>query len=338
MIDTRFYKHLGPIALSKMLGNIDVKSPDMQSGDFFIHGAAPICEASRSDITYYEPTKRRRKLDTCGALACFVHEKNIKSLADFDCHPIVSKFPRADFAHVVNRLYEPLGYGDIAHLKFKNVKIGKGVVIGAGAEIGENTKIYPNAVIGPGVIIGENCVIGANAVIEFTILGDNCKVHSGAVIGGTGFGVAVGANGGIDIPHVGRVMIGNDVSVGCLTAIDRAMFGDTKIGDGCKFDNLVQIGHNNTIGTHCMFAALTGISGSCNIGNGVVMGGQAGVADHIKIGDGAILAANSGLMHNIPAGEMWSGYPAMPVRQHMRQVSMLRKFVKFQKKIKKDKQ
>ncbi len=325
MVDTRFYKHLGPIALSKLLDKLDVKSPDKQSGDFFIHGAASIFEADRSDITYYEPTKTRLKLDECGALACFVHEKNIKSIADFDCYPIISKYPRADFAHVVSRLYEPLSYGDIDHLEFENVEIGRGVVIGAGAEIGKNTKINPNAVIGPGVIIGENCVIGANAVIEFTILGNNCKIHPGAVIGGTGFGVAIGANGGIDIPHVGRVMIGNDVSVGCLAAIDRAMSGDTKIGDGCKFDNLVQIGHNNKIGSHSMFAALTGISGSCNIGNGVVMGGQAGVADHIKIGDGARLAANAGLMHNIPAGEMWSGYPAMPVRQHMRQVSILRK-------------
>ena len=197
-----------------------------------------------------------------------------------------------------------------------------------GAKIGKGSKIGANSVIGPGVVLGKNCQIGANVVIEYSLLGDNCKVHHGAVIGGTGFGVAPSEDGGVDIPHLGRVVIGDDVSVGCLTSIDRAMFGETEIGDGCKFDNQVQIGHNNVIGAHCMFAAHTGISGSCTIGTGVIMGGKAGVADHINIGDGASLGAHSGTMHDIPAGEFWSGYPAMPIRQHMRQVALLRKMTK----------
>ncbi len=338
MVDTRFYKRLGPIKLSKLLEKRDVKLLDMQSDDLLIHSAAPISEAGSSDISYFEPTKIRSKLDECGALACFIHEKTIKQASGLDSRFITSKFPRADFSYVVNRLYEPLGYGNAQNYDYKNVHIARGVVIGAGVQIGEHTKIGPNSVIGPGVIIGDNCIIDANVVIEFTVLGNRCKIHHGAVIGGAGFGVAASSNGGVDIPHVGRVVIGDDVSVGCLTTIDRAMFGDTKIGDGCKFDNLVQIGHNNNIGAHCMFAAHTGISGSCNIGNGVVMGGKAGVADHITIGDGAILAANSATMHNIPAGEIWSGYPALPVRQHMRQVSALRKLVSPKKKIKKDQQ
>ena len=120
------------------------------------------------------------------------------------------------------------------------MQIAKGAVIAAGAKIGKGSIIGPNVVIGPGVKLGEDCRIGANATIEFSILGDNCIINNGAVIGGTGFGVAVAADGGIDIPHVGRVVLEDNVSVGCLTTIDRAMFGDTYVGQGSKFDNHVQ--------------------------------------------------------------------------------------------------
>ena len=117
-----------------------------------------------------------------------------------------------------------------------------------------------------------------------------------------------------------------------MTTIDRAMFGATHIGKGCKFDNLVQIGHNNTIGAYSMFAAHVGISGSCTIGSGVIMGGKAGVADHITIGDGAVLVAGASTMHDVPAGERWSGVPAKPIRQHMREVAMIRRLGTQKKK------
>lgn len=180
--------------------------------------------------------------------------------------------------------------------------------------------------------LGRNCKIGANVVIECATIGNNCIVHNGAVIGSPGFGVAVSATGGVDMPHVGAVIFGDFVSIGCQTTIDRALFGNTTIGDGCKFDNMVHIAHNTHIGPNCMFAALVGIAGSCNIGAGVIMGGKAGVPDHITIGDGATLSAGAMTMHNIPAGEMWGGTPAVPMRDYMRQVSGIRKLGRKKKK------
>lgn len=328
MVDMRFYHRLGPVTLVSLLETLDVDFSQSEFGKIQIENAAPANFAGAFDITYFKKNKRQIALEKCDATACLVDEGNVDAVVKLGCIPIVSKHPRADFAHVIGKLYLENAYGSCDHSRFANVDIGQNVVIGSGAVIGCGTKIGPNSVIGPGVVLGKNCKIGSNVVIEFALLGDNCKVHHGAVIGGTGFGIAVGATGGIDIPHIGRVVIGNNVSVGCQTTIDRAMFGDTSIGDGCKFDNLVQIAHNNKIGPNCMFAAQVGIAGSCDIGAGVVMGGKVGVADHIVIGDGVSLAAHAATMHNIPAGEVWSGVPAMPIRQHMRTVSAIRKLTK----------
>ncbi|MBL4871605.1 MAG: UDP-3-O-(3-hydroxymyristoyl)glucosamine N-acyltransferase [Robiginitomaculum sp.] len=331
MVDTRFYKRLGPILLIDLISTLDVEIFSGKVSELLITNAAPAHLSKVGEISYYEKSRYRSNLSTCQASACFVKAEQAVAIEKLGSIPIISKFPRADFSRAATRLYQSIPYGDRDDHEIEGVDIGQNSVIGQGAIIGKGTIIGANSVIGPGVVLGENCVIGANVVIEYAILGDHCKIHHGAVIGCTGFGVAVSADGGVDIPHYGRVVIGDHVSVGSQTTIDRAMFGETKIGDGCKFDNQVQIGHNNTIGPNCMFAAHVGISGSCVIGARVIMGGKAGVADHINIGDGASLAASAGTMHDIPAGEMWSGSPALPIRQHMRQVSAIRKLVRQKK-------
>ncbi|PHR93376.1 MAG: UDP-3-O-(3-hydroxymyristoyl)glucosamine N-acyltransferase [Robiginitomaculum sp.] len=325
MVDTRFYKHLGPVSLALLLDGLDVELAEAQFWDILIESAAPVDQAGVADISYFESGRGRSELASCGASACFVREENAEGVSAHGCFPIISKYPRADFARVLGRLYHCHEYGPSGPVKFQGVHLCGGVVVGAGAKIGVGTILGPNSVIGPGVVIGENCKIGANVVIEYAVLGSGCEIQHGAVIGGSGFGVAVSAKGGIDIPHLGRVVIGDNVSVGCQSTIDRAVFGDTKIGSGCKFDNMVHIAHNTSIGPNCMFAAMVGIAGSCDIGAGVIMGGKAGLSDHLSVGDGATLAAGALPMHDVPAGEMWSGIPAFPIREHMRQISAMRK-------------
>lgn len=208
MVDTRFYKHLGPVPLALLLDGLDVELAEGQFGDILIENGAPVGKAGLADISYFESGGGHSELLSCGASACFVRERDAEHVSAHGSFPVISKYPRADFARVLSRLYRAHQYDLHENVEHSGVLIGRGAVIGTGAEIGTGTIIDPNSVIGPGVVIGKNCKIGANVVIEFALLGDGCQIHHGAVIGGPGFGVAASANGGVDIPHVGRVVLG----------------------------------------------------------------------------------------------------------------------------------
>jgi len=204
----------------------------------------------------------------------------------------------------------------------KDVKLGRGVSVGAhacledGAEIADGTVIYAQCYVARSVRIGKNCVIYPNVTVrENSRIGDRVIIHSGCVIGSDGFGYERTPRGHGKVPHIGGVIIEDDVELGANTTVDRAKIAYTRIGQGTKVDNLVQIAHNVTIGKHCIIAAQSGISGSVKIGNGVMMGGQAGIADHLEIGDGAMIAAQSGLMKSLPPGTVVLGSPARPIRR-----------------------
>ncbi len=121
------------------------------------------------------------------------------------------------------------------------------------------------------------------------------------------------------MPQLGRVIVQDGVTVGANSCIDRGAYDDTVIGENTKIDNLVMIAHNCVIGRNCLIAAHAGISGSVTVGDGVIFGGKAGIGDHIAIGAGARVAAGAGVLADIPAGETWSGYPAKPIRQFLRE-------------------
>jgi UDP-3-O-[3-hydroxymyristoyl] glucosamine N-acyltransferase len=162
-------------------------------------------------------------------------------------------------------------------------------------------------------------VIGANASIAFALIGDRVNIYAGARIGEAGFGAAGASTGPVDVPQLGRVIIQDGVTIGANTCIDRGAYDDTVIGENSKIDNLCMIGHNCIIGRNTLMAAHTGLSGSVTVGDNVMFGGKAGVGDHISIGQGARVAAGAGVLADIPAGETWSGYPAKPIRQFLRE-------------------
>ncbi|MBC6412542.1 MAG: UDP-3-O-(3-hydroxymyristoyl)glucosamine N-acyltransferase, partial [Hyphomonadaceae bacterium] len=132
----------------------------------------------------------------------------------------------------------------------------------------------------------------------------------------------------LTLPHIGRVIIGNDVFIGSQSCVDRGFLGDTIIEDQVKIDNLCQIAHNVFVGQGTILAGRVGISGSCHIGRNVRMGGSVGLADHLNIGDGAQIAASAGLMKDVPAGEVWGGTPAMPWREQMKIFAAQRKLIR----------
>lgn len=220
----------------------------------------------------------------------------------------------------------------------ENVTIGKNcriseqvtimphVCIGDDVVIEDEVIIYPFTYIGDGVSIGKGTTIHANVTIYAgTQIGRYVIIHGGAVIGSDGFGYAPGPHGHVKIPQTGTVVIEDHVEIGANTAIDRATFGETRIGTGTKIDNLVQIGHNVKVGPHCILVGQTGIAGSAKLGTGVMIGGQAGIGGHITLGDGVRVAAQSGVVKDVAANETVSGSPAMPHRLWLRISGLLKK-------------
>ena len=192
-----------------------------------------------------------------------------------------------------------------------DVQLAPGVLIGPEATVASGCWLGPGVVVEPRAEIGPGCRIEANAVIGWgCVVAARCRVGRGAVIGAEGFGFdARGAR----LPHVGRVVLEEDVEVGAQSVIDRATLGETRIGAGCRLDNLVHVAHNVRLGPRCMVAAQVGIAGSARIGAGVMVGGQAGVVGHVVVGDGARLAARAGVVGDVAAGATVAGLPAVDI-------------------------
>lgn len=209
-------------------------------------------------------------------------------------------------------------------------RIGAGCYIGKNVTIGENTTVYPNVTILDECTIGNNTTIWSGAVIrERCQIGHHCIIHPNATIGADGFGFRPCAERGlVKIPQIGNVIIGNGVEIGANSCVDRGKFSSTVLGDGCKIDNLVQIGHNSKLGRFCIMAGNSGLAGSVTLGDGVIIGGSASIKDHVTIGSGATVGAGSGVTCDIEAGKVMLGYPAVEARDALKQWAILKRLVR----------
>ena len=210
--------------------------------------------------------------------------------------------------------------------------IGPRVCIGAGSRVGANCVLHPGVVIHDGVVVGDGCELHANAVLyPGTCLGRGCVVNANAVIGSEGFGFVPTAKGWRKMPQTGRVVLEDQVELGSGSTIDRPSVGETRVGAGTKIDNLVQIGHGVTIGRGCAVAAQVGIAGGAQIGNGVILAGQVGVGNRVVVGDRVIASSKSGLHADVAAGQVVSGFPAIPNRLWLRCASTFSKLPEMSK-------
>lgn len=205
--------------------------------------------------------------------------------------------------------------------------VGAFAYIGAGAKLGKDVKIYPQAYVGQGVEIGDGTIVYPGAKIYHGCkIGCRCIIHAGAVIGADGFGFAPEPDGSYSkIPQLGIVEIGDDVEIGANTTVDRAVMGSTRLADGVKLDNLIQIAHNVQVGRNTAMAAQAGVAGSAKIGANCVVGGQAGISGHITIGDRAQIGAQSGIPNTVKEGARLLGSPAVSALDYAKQCALLKR-------------
>ncbi len=201
----------------------------------------------------------------------------------------------------------------------KTASIGPYCIVEEGAEIGDGAILKAQVYVGRFAKIGEASYLFPQVtLLDYCELGKRVRLHSGVVVGSDGFGYATVQGRHLKEDQIGNVVIEDDVEIGSNTTIDRARFASTRIQEGSKIDNLVQIAHNVQVGKHCILVSQAGIAGSTQLGNYVVVGGQVGIAGHLKIGDACLMGGQSGVNHDLAEKSYVRGTPAGPFQQQMR--------------------
>lgn len=339
MADDRFFQRAGPFTLGDLaaVGECELATPDL--ADRVITDTGTLSDARADDVTFLDNRKYVAALRASSAGACVLHPRDVDN-APAGMGLLVSKTPYRSFALIVQAFYprpvpagsrHPSAVIDETASVGEGTQIDAGVVIGAGATVGAGCHIAANAVIGPGVTVGDRVRIGPGASLEYCAVGNDTQIHAGARIGTRGFGFAMDARGHVELPQIGRVVIGNDVEIGANTTVDRGMGPDTVIGDGTKIDNLVQIAHNVVIGKHCVIAGQAGIAGSAVLEDFVVVAATSGVIGHIRLGAGTRVAGMSGVVKSTPPGATVAGIPASDHRDWLRKNALIENLLKKHK-------
>lgn len=289
-------------------------------GSLTVSRVGTLANAGPDAVTFLANPAFRKHLGGTRAAAVILEERH---RAECPVASLVTPRPYATYARIATFLAPPQRAEPGVH---------PSAVVGAGAEIGAGAAVGPQAVIGAGASIGAGAVIGAGSVVEAGVtigrdtrlaprvtvlegvrIGERCLIHSGAVIGADGFGFAHEGGEWLKIPQLGGVVIGNDVEIGANTTIDRGAIEDTRIEDGVKIDNLVQIAHNVRIGEHTIMAGMSGVAGSTRVGKRCMIGGGAVVSNALDICDDVLLTFKSIVTRSISEPGTYSG--ALPAER-----------------------
>jgi UDP-3-O-[3-hydroxymyristoyl] glucosamine N-acyltransferase len=325
------------------LGDIARKLGCELSGesDIEITGVAGIEDAKAGELTFLANRKYRPLLATTGASAIIVAKEDSGS---GHVAKLLSANPQLDFARAIELFHAAPAYAPGVHptaVIAKSAKIGAGAHIGPYCFIDEDVQIGSNAVLHSLVSVYRGAKIGDDffahsrvTVREASRVGNRVLLQNGVVIGSDGYGFARQADGHwYKIRQSGVTVIGDDVEIQANSVIDRATIGETRIGHGTKIDNLVQVGHACKVGEDTLLCGQVGLAGTTRVGSGCILAGQVGVAGHLTIGDGSTLTAQTGVPNDVPAGVVYSGYPAMDNLAWRKSVTVFNRLPDLQKEV-----
>ena len=288
-----------------------------------IHSLNSLENAGLNDISYAVSKKYKEAL-ICSKAGAIIANEELKKYCN--TNTIVVKNVYLAYSILSHKFKQIQDINDLRNGKefsYPNTQITSSSLIGKNVDIGLNTIIHHNCVIENNTIIGKGCIIESNVIIhQGSVIGDNCVISSGVVIGSEGFGNARNNNKWNSIAHLGNVIIGNNVSIGANTTIDRGSITHTEIHDGVKIDNLIHIAHNVIIGEDTAIAAKTGIAGSTKIGKRCMIGGAVGIVGHLKITDDVVINATSTVNCNISKPGIYTSFMPIMLHSEWKKVSM----------------
>lgn len=330
--EQRFLEAAAPLTLAAILSATGGQG-DGDPGRCFT-GVSPLSLAQQDQVSFCESRAYGQALTETRAGLILVSAE-LASLVPAGSIAVVCRNPALAFGQVAGLFFpRPVPDGSIhsSAVIHPEARIGAGTQIGpyavieAGAEIGANCRIGAFVLLGRKVVLGEDCVIHSHCSVSHAVLGRGVVLHPGARIGQEGFGFTATAEGRfVTAPQLGSVRLGDGVEVGANSCVDRGSLGETVLGTGTRIDNLVQIGHNVRTGQGCVLVAQVGVSGSTVLGDYVVAGGQAGLTGHLKIGSKARIGAQAGVMNDVPPGIEMLGSPALPKKDAMRAMLILKR-------------
>jgi UDP-3-O-[3-hydroxymyristoyl] glucosamine N-acyltransferase len=294
-----------------------------------IRAAATLGRAGEGDISFLMNPRYERQLQSTKASAVIVAQ-----VVEAPVALLIAEDPYYAFTQVMVLLYgyrkhKDMGISPQAFISDTAV-LGAGCHVHQFATIADNVRIgarciiYPCAYIGEGVTIGDDCIIYPSVTLyERCRIGHRVIINAGSAIGVDGFGYATHSGVHHKIPHVGTVVIEDDVEIGSCCGIERGTLDDTLIGQGSKLSDLVTIGHGTKIGPHCLLVAQVGIAGSTTLGHHCIVGGQAGIVGHITIGDNVTIGGRAGVINSVSDGQTVLGAPALAADEARRAYAML---------------
>ncbi len=315
-----FFKKRKKVFLFDILKILNINSKNYKN--IKIDDIKPLDQANKNDVTFFHASKYKNLLKRTKSNFVLSNEKLSNIIPNSKTKLIVNnvllsvaRLTEFFYPDSIDDYFENKIIDTKKTINYKKVKFGKNVLLGKNVQIGNNSFIGHNTIIESNVKIGKNCFVGSNVIIKKTLMGNNVSVLDGAIIGKKGFGFLPNKEKNIRYPHIGMVIIGNNVEVGCNNTIDRGSLSNTIIGDNCYLDNQIHIAHNVKIGKNCIIAAQVGFAGSSIIGDNVMIGGQAGISGHLNIGNNVQIAGGSGVIKDIPANSKVMGYPAKDIRK-----------------------
>ncbi|MCQ2275793.1 MAG: UDP-3-O-(3-hydroxymyristoyl)glucosamine N-acyltransferase [Bacteroidales bacterium] len=299
-----------PISVEELVRIIGM--PVTRRGDFAgqVVGINELHSVEPGEVTFVDCDKYYSRVLQSPASVVIINK------VDVDCPEnkvlLFSEDPLRDYLSVVKHFksYEP-----------------QQVNIHPTAVIGEGTVLEPFVFVGRNVKIGKNCIIHSNvSIYEDTTIGDDVIIHSNTTIGGDACYFQKRADRWIKLESCGSTFIGNDVEVGCNCCIDKGVSGVTYIGDGTKFDNLVQIGHDTHIGKRVLLGAQSGVAGCTYVDDDCKIWAKACVNKDLYVAKNTVLYALSAIDKSVEVeGQTLFGIPADDAKKKWRELAYLRK-------------